>query len=485
MKKLSELFSKFLMVIFLTILLFGLVAWGIGDVIKSTFNTTAATVGGEPIDIQDYNRLVNDSSIRIPENLPEDVREKIQGYIKRSALQQLINRKLVENEADRIGIYLDGSEIIKNEYLSMPNFTEDNLRNYINNEGGEKYFLEKIVREKREQIMESAITSYIPYADSGYNAIFKYEKQTRNISLIEITDAQVKEQRKPAESEIQEFYEKNKNSFESEEARNFTYITIDQDSVKNDVVVDDEGNKDYSQAFNKITSEILDMLSAETSLEDISKQLGLKIVTIKQITRSDEQKITELPKVDGLMDSVFSLEEGVSSDILENEEGSLFVVVRVDSIIDKRIKALDEVRPQVEKLWVEKEKQKSLEVLAKNASEDLIEGKKTIAQVAAENNISEKEMEDVSRNDSDIPQSFLNEIFSLKEGSYTSAFKAGDNKFMIAKINKVTDQDKIDEMTKLELKVNVQEQVQQELYSQYLAYLSGKYKIKVNVETNQ
>ena len=251
------------------------------------------------------------------------------------------------------------------------------------------------------------------------------------------------------------------------------------------MVVDDEGNKDYSQAFNKITSEILDMLSAETSLEDISKQLGLKIVTIKQITRSDEQKITELPKVDGLMDSVFSLEEGVSSDILENEEGSLFVVVRVDSIIDKRIKALDEVRPQVEKLWVEKEKQKSLEVLAKNASEDLIEGKKAIAQVAAENNISEKEMEDVSRNDSDIPQSFLNEIFSLKEGSYTSAFKAGDNKFMIAKINKVTDQDKIDEMTKLELKVNVQEQVQQELYSQYLAYLSGKYKIKVNVETNQ
>jgi hypothetical protein len=282
------------------------------------------------------------------------------------------------------------------------------------------------------------------------------------------------------ESEIQEFYEKNKNAFYSEEARNFTYIVIDKKSVKNDSTVDGSGERDYSQGFDKITSEILDMLAAERSLEDIANQLNLKIDTIRQVTKLDDEKIRHFPKVDGLIDTVFSLEEGLSSDLLENEKGDLFVVVRLDSIIEKRVKALDEVRPQVEKLWTQKEKEKRLEEFAKKISEELIEGKITMAEAASQNGLKLEQVEEIYRDYPDLPQAFLNEIFMLNKKGYTNPYKLGSDKYLIAKINKIAEEEKIDEMAKLELKVNIQEQVQQEIYSQYLAYLSTKYRVKTN-----
>ncbi|HCR85597.1 MAG TPA: hypothetical protein DIV86_02855 [Alphaproteobacteria bacterium] len=485
MKKLIDLCGKLLMVLFLTILLFGLVAWGIGDILRNSAPDTVATVGSTPVTKQEYDRTVNNSSQQISLQLPEDVREKILNYIKRSSLQQLINQKLIFNEAEKLGILVDGAEIIKNEYLTIPSFTKEKLQNYITNEGGEKFFLEKIEKEKQSQILESAIISLVPYTDHGYNSLYSFEKQVRNIVLLEINNDQNLEARKPAESEIREFYEKNKNSFLSEETRSFSYVVISEKSVRGYLEQDGSEKIDIAQGFNRVISEMLDMLAAEKSLEEIVEQLKLEIVLVNNFSIESSSDSKNLPKIDGLLETVFSQDEGIVSDLLENESGDLYAFTRVDSISGRRVRALDEVRPQVEKLWAEQERTKKLGELAKKISESLLESKKTIDEVASEYNLKTSNIEKIYRDYPDLPQGFLNEIFKINVDGFTNPYKVSSGGYLIAKVTRINENKKIDELEKLELKVNIQEQLQQEILSQYLSYLSSKYRVKADVQADE
>jgi peptidyl-prolyl cis-trans isomerase D len=471
---------------FLFILISGLVVWGVGDVLRNRKNNKIAKVGNMEITNTELERATNQSIRQISDDMQDDVKTKIINYIKVSGLKYLINEKLLQNELEKLKIDVSAEEILKNEYLSIPNFTKQALESYIRNEGGEKFFLEKITNEKKSAFLQNALTALVPYPDNGYDMLYKFEKQTRDIKLISIAPDIISEVPNPTDAELLEFYGKNKQKFKAPELRSISYLVIDKSSVENDLVKNEEGEEvDYSQAFNKITSEVLDAVAEEKPFDEIAKDLNLKLVILKNITvdgkNQNGENVENLPKIEGVLEGVFGLDEGIASDIFENEEGNLFVIAKVDSIKTSRVKAIDEVKASLKEFWTENKKSELFNKKVDEIHKNLISEKTSFNELSENGNIKVKKIKNIYRDYPELPQNLVKDIFELNIENYSNPILSNNGRMLIAKIIKIDEPKKIDELKKLEIKTNIQEQLQQEILTAYLSYLSTKYKIDSSV----
>lgn len=486
MKKIVDILGKAFIALFLGILILGLMMWGVGDIFRSSGPQTVAKVGNQEISSYELERMVNQSANQLSPDLPEDVRTKITNYFRQSALRYLVNRALIKNEIGRLGLKIDGTEIIKNEYLSLPNFDENNLSAMIRQEGGEKAFLEKITTQKKADFLESAITSTIPYTELGYNLIYKFDNQKRDIKYFELTKKNVRLDTETAqEHELMEYYEQNKEKFKAANTRNFTYILIDKSSLKNEVETQEGAEPDYYQAFSRINSYILDRLAEETSLEEIAKELDITLVKLKGVNEAGEQNgdQAKIPEIEGFLDIVFSLEEGIASDLLENENGDLYSVVIVDAVNEGKYKAFNEVRAKVNEKWRSQQKSKKFAAYISKLTEKIKNNEINFEKFANKNKFEIIEVENVYRGFPNLPQSFIDEIFKTNIGSIVAPQSTIEGKFIIGKVEAIYPPEGEDELEKLTTKSTVQEQITQELIDQYLVSLSRKYSITTNNPT--
>lgn len=483
MKKIVDILGKLFIFLFLGILILGLMMWGVGDIFRSSGPQTVAKVGNQEISSYEVERMVNQSANQLQSDLPEDVRTKIINYFRQSSLRYLVNRALIKNEIERLGLKIEGTEIIKNEYLSLPNFDENNLAAMIRQEGGEKAFIEKITTQKKADFLESSISSTIPYTELGYDLIYKYDNQKRDIKYFEISKKDINlDIEKAQEHELMKYYEQNKAKFKSADTRDFTYILIDKSSLKNEIETQGELEPDYYQAFSRVNSYILDRLAEETSLEEIAKELDVTIVKLKSVTEAGTQngKQAKIPEIEGFLDIVFSLEQGIASDLLENENGDLYSVVIVDSVNEGKYKAFNEVRAKVYEKWSQQQKSRKFATYISKLTEKIKNNEVNFEKFASKNKLEIIEVENVYRGFPNLPQIFIDEIFKTNIGKTIAPQSTIEGKFIVGMVEAIYPPEGEDELEKLTTKSAIQEQVTQELIDQYIVSLSKKYNITTN-----
>lgn len=157
------------------------------------------------------------------------------------------------------------------------------------------------------------------------------------------------------------------------------------DTVKENIRKDLMHDKKADEIF-QATNSIEDRLASGESFEDLSKELGLTVLTMKNI-RMSTRDIPELkPYGDDeitILQTAFTLPENESSPLAELKDGRMYAI-RVDDIKTKRQKELKEVKADVIAAWKRDEQKKKAGEAVSKALDQIDAKKLTLADFAKE-----------------------------------------------------------------------------------------------------
>lgn len=132
----------------------------------------------------------------------------------------------------------------------------------------------------------------------------------------------------------------------------------------------------YDESYEVLT-QIEDALGAGGSLESIAEKFGaplLKVGGLAEDGSIKEVAAEAAPFVNNtdFIDTVFSYNPGEISQVMETDNG--LAVVRVDNIVDSHPKSIDDVRGEIEELWLVNEKAAIAQEMLNNLMYDLENG---------------------------------------------------------------------------------------------------------------
>jgi len=223
--------------------------------------------------------------------------------------------------------------------------------------------------------------------------------------------------------------------------------------------------KAYENAY-EITKEIDDKLGAGSSLEEVAKELGVTLKTIKGLTDTSDSPYTEV---------AFSYNQDEISQAEETDNG--FIFVRIDNIVDSHTQDIAAATPKIKQLWEESERSAIAQEIVNDVMNDLENGDK-INEVAGRYHLKVDTTEALTRSQSfaGLKQSQMVELFN--DDSTGKQFTV-DGKTVIA----VTDRDAAPrEMTEQDMDVinrRLNLDISQQAASQLINSYGDKYDVRV------
>lgn len=457
----------------------GLALWGIGDILQPSRDKTLATIGNESISQSEINREVNSSLQKLgSRQLSDELLEEFKRYITENVLLQKINRKLIDIKSKDLSLELSEKQIIKKEFLTDAGYSKEQLNRFIRSQGGQDFFLNNLLEEKRVSFIESVFSS-IPLIDkTSIDALHNLEKQTRDITLIKFETNNIADIKDPEQNEILPYYNESKNNFLAPEHRSITYILLDKS-----IIVDEVDEDVVADILYETSNTLLDKLAEGLSLEEAAENIGAKVKKISSINMkglSEDGAIVEnLPKINNFLQTTFSTEEGETSELIESSSGDQYALIRVDSIAPQRIKALDEVRPLVISAW---KKAKKLEQLLTKADEikNEINAGQSLKSLEKKYDFKTEILKNITRNSNKIPAALLDETFKLKLNKASNVNRSNDNNLLITVLDKINKPSKADPFEVLQSKDKIEQEMFQEAIFLYIEHLKTKYKVTIN-----
>lgn len=155
-------------------------------------------------------------------------------------------------------------------------------------------------------------------------------------------------------------------------------VKMPEKEAKADIVKKIKEEKLYDQMYDFV-ADIEDKVGEGATLSDVAEQIGAKIYHVEKLAEDGSYNsqsllptLEKIVKTQDFVDAVFSYNVDEVSQSFETEEG--FVLTSVTSIYDAREKTIDEVRPQIEKMWAENEKSVIAQEQINDVMHDLEEG---------------------------------------------------------------------------------------------------------------
>lgn len=178
--------------------------------------------------------------------------------------------------------------------------------------------------------------------------------------------------------------------------------------------------KAYDEAY-KVIADIEDSIAAGSTLEDLASKYKVKISQIKSLTDDGKAKIVpsglgKLLRDGDFVETAFSYNTGEISQVLEGEDS--FSIIRVDDIIEAHPKSIQEVKPEIEKMWADNEREAIAQELVNDVTHDLENGDK-IDEIAPRFGLAVKTSKPLKRTESFAGLSTLQmeEVFQEDLGS--------------------------------------------------------------------
>lgn len=450
-------------------------SWGMGGATRFQ-GGVVATVDGVEIRFGEYDQSLN--------NLVEFYREQFQGQfsdemiqtldLKSSALDALIQKKLLLQEAEKQNITISNEELIR-RVKSLPTFQRDNsfspslYNNFLNfrrltAREFEESQRELLVIEKMEKIISGNIK--IPEAD----VLEAYEMENDKVRLayISIAKDHFTPRSEPTEEELRTFFEANKNEFQIPEQIKVEYIKLDPKSVASQINLRDEDIQDYYEQ-NPIKYKIKKQYQAhhilfrappseggesDESLEEENKIKAKAEEILQKIKdgadfgemakeHSDDKvsgnnngdlgqfsKGVMVPEFEAALDK---MEVGQLSDLVRTPFG--FHLIRLDGVNEERLPPLSEVKESVIKSLKEKKGRQRIRTTIKRIHK-AAKTDNNLSKTALEHKVETKTTDYISRKSHSIPDigivpEFFNLAFSLKDGEVSEPLNLPEQSLLI------------------------------------------------------
>ena len=371
-------------IIFLIAVVF--VFWGFN--IRDKAKGTIASVNGEPISLDEYNRTYD--------NLKEQVRKRFGNRLndemianlglRKQALKQLVEKKLMLMEAKRLNFRVTDEEL-EAAIISIEAFQTDgvfNSRRYnsvlnsirLTPEGFEVEQKEAMLTEK----LRSFITENVKVSDQEAMEYFKYQDASVDIDFVLFTTERYKNI-KPADDEIKAYFEKHKETYKTEVRLKTRYLYFNPDSFKSEVKIDNDELLDYyeinrNEFYTPKTVEASHILikaakDADAQTVEKTKKRALEIMEMAREGKDFAdlaKKYSEGPSglkggslgafkkeamVKPFSDKAFSMKSGEISEPVRTDFG--WHIIKVDKINEESTIAFDKAKQKIrEKLLVQK-----------------------------------------------------------------------------------------------------------------------------------
>ncbi len=341
---------------------------------------TAAEVNGQEISLSEYVRARNNMRREYGDReggLPQAAVD----FINVSALNQLIDLKLLSQKSKELGFRVTDEEIaqvirsvfqIDGQFVGTERY-QSIVQESMNEDIGayEQSVKEQLLAQKLGRLIEETIM----VTDEKLLNMYNLQNEKINLNYIEFSNADISDIEEPTEQEIDRYYQSKKADFKTTELREIRYIILEPETFENGVQVSQEELNAYYNAYPEEfqseegatlsfeeakgdvesnlrsqraelnRTEFLDNFGlsqgAQSSIDQIAKDKGIEAVS-KSSAFAQTQRTGDIPPQ--VVDRTYSIDEGSLAVV---PIGTSIWVVEVSDVSEPREKTLEEIKPEI------------------------------------------------------------------------------------------------------------------------------------------
>lgn len=238
----------------------------------------------------------------------------------------------------------------------------------------------------------------------------------------------------------------------------------------------------------ELSGEMDDAFAGGETMENVAKSFELTISTAGPMRADgstadskDAMKDFKQNDIGNILETVFDTAEGEISPVIELSEGK-FIALRVDEIQPLGYKPFEEVKAELKKQWIEKEKALSNAQKVSGYLTALENGETSLAAVAKENGLKSqnKSYERFGVVPEELTSSAKDKIFNAEQGHFVLSNL--ENGFLLAHVKeiKLPDTDKMSEEDLADVTDRLTKAYNTEYIQLYLNHLFVDNKVRVN-----
>ena len=300
--------------------------------------------------------------------------------------------------------------------------------------------------------------------------------QRREVQIVNIPAADFLSKVNVSEADIQAYYDKNSNKFQSAESADIEYVILDIESLRQTIVLNEQDLKSYyeqnlqrlSSKEERRASHILitaakdapeaEKKAARAKAEELLKAVKAKPTSFAEVARKNSQDPGSAVKggdldffgrgamVKAFEDAAFSLKKADISDIVESEFG--YHIIQLTDIKAPKAQSFESLRPSLEADLKKQQAQRKFAEMAETFSNTVYEQSDSLKPVAEKLKLTVQKASKVARNAEALnPQSknllshpaLLQALFSdasLQKQRNTEAIEVAPNTLVSARVVK-------------------------------------------------
>jgi len=354
---------------------------GFGEGLSSS-GGSAAEINGEEISLSEYYR-VRDNLRRQYGQQGEELPQAAIDFINMSALNQLIDLKLLAQKAEELGFRITDQELGES-IRSNPAFQVDGQ--FVGAEGYQN-FIEQGLNEDivtfeksyKQQLLAQKLLSFIDetiiVTDEKLLNMYNIQNEKVNLNYIEFSNKDFLDAYTPTQEEIEKYYQGRKANFKTNELRQIRYIVLDPEIFENNIQISDEELEAY---YNAYTEEFQSEDGKKLPFEEVKGDVESKLKSQKgevvrqeflesiELSENPEKSIDQIAKENSfesisesapfsrsdrtgdippqIVDRAYTELQGKTNIV---PVGTKIWVTEVSEISEPREKTLDETKPEI------------------------------------------------------------------------------------------------------------------------------------------
>lgn len=367
--------------VIVTFIIFVFALWGVESIVNLGGGTPAAvTVGGEEISEADIARVTEQQKANLRRQFGDQYDENLfnEKFLRQSAIEQLIEQKVALVQADRLGLHAAG-QAIDQSIVTIPafqldgKFNKEQFQSVLRLNGLTPLSFRNVLAEeiKTDQARAAFVLSSIetPVAVKMAEAL---NSELRTFAFHEVNARDLEQDVQLTDDEISAAYEAGKDRYKTPEQVSIRYVQLSRAALAAEQTVSDE---EITQAYNdyrtreaakeqRAASHILIEVNDERSDADakaLADELYQKLESGADFaelakeysddvgTRNNGGSLGLAARgtYDPAFDSaLYQLAKGEISAPVKTEYG--YHIIREDDIVKPQIKALTDVRVEME-----------------------------------------------------------------------------------------------------------------------------------------
>ncbi len=364
--------------------------WGIQEYIGGGPQPFAAKVNDIEITPAEFDQAVERQRQQLASmfggQLPSN--PEFDKSIKQQVINQLINRKLLEDYTEKAGFNISNKLLAQN-IQKMKVFQDDghfdakSYKKIVNSQGMSVGQFEYVFKQDlKVQQVQDGISKTAFVSPAEVNLVDRIQNQLRDVSYVVFEQSTYKDKVKVTEDEIAQYYEENKQNYLSPETTSIAYIELNADNIKPESEInEDELRRQYDEYVAGIAADeerkarhILVQLK-DSDDEATQQQKKQKIEAARQRIAKGEsfakvaKSVSEDPgsasqggelgwigrgmMVPAFEESLFKLKKGELSGVIQTEFG--YHIIQLEDIKGKKPESFEQKRAELVKAQQQQE----------------------------------------------------------------------------------------------------------------------------------